>query len=244
MQSIETKYVSPTNTRGAKIKAVSSGGESITIPISYDLDTEQNHAAAAKALKDKLNWKGKMIGGDTKYGYIFVFEESPLKVNPVRKLPKRKTKTLPKKGTVNDWNVGRINYLTKQKPKTPCQRAAKKLRKNPDDGKRYNLIFQKRVISTHNSRALAQATKTSYVKKGYRPQDFTIKVSKPMTKPVTKPIIEKRYHVQARSNVGGGFGWRTVASFPLTAQGKKDATEYANAYYESKNGDVYVQVIS
>ena len=58
MQAIVTKYLSPTNTRGALIKATAHTGPggSITTPWDYALDTSANHRAAALALANKYQW--------------------------------------------------------------------------------------------------------------------------------------------------------------------------------------------
>lgn len=76
MQSIETKYLGPTNHRGSRIKARSSGGHSVTISIDHALSTEQNHHRAAVALARKLGWKGKMVAGghpSRGSGNVYVF---------------------------------------------------------------------------------------------------------------------------------------------------------------------------
>lgn len=51
---IRTRYLGPTNTRGARIKAW-SGSRSVTIPYPYELSTEDAHAEAASWLHDKLH---------------------------------------------------------------------------------------------------------------------------------------------------------------------------------------------
>lgn len=73
MQSITTKFLPATNTKGARIKATATNGKSITIPYGHCQRSEQEHRDAAKALRDKLEWKGVMIGGAIKGGYCFVF---------------------------------------------------------------------------------------------------------------------------------------------------------------------------
>jgi len=55
MQAIVTKYLCPTNTRAARVKATADAG-SITAPWDYALDTCANHRAAALALANKLKW--------------------------------------------------------------------------------------------------------------------------------------------------------------------------------------------
>lgn len=78
-QSITTKYLGPTNSKGARVKATarkasSFGSEmSATVPFSYE-GTEQAHCAAAKACAEKLGWSGLWVGGGNlnEDGYVFV----------------------------------------------------------------------------------------------------------------------------------------------------------------------------
>jgi hypothetical protein len=51
---IRTKYLGPTDTRGARIKAW-SGETSVTIPYPYELSTEDAHTEAASKLADILH---------------------------------------------------------------------------------------------------------------------------------------------------------------------------------------------
>ena len=55
MQAIVTKYLGPTNSRGARVKATCQAG-SKTIPWDYALDVAANHDAVAHALARKLGW--------------------------------------------------------------------------------------------------------------------------------------------------------------------------------------------
>lgn len=73
MQAIVTKYLGPTNKRGARVKATSASGQSLTIPWRSELDEELNHRIAAENLRDKLQWKGKLVSGELKSGFVFVF---------------------------------------------------------------------------------------------------------------------------------------------------------------------------
>ncbi|MCK5919902.1 MAG: hypothetical protein KAG66_03115 [Methylococcales bacterium] len=74
MQTIVTKFLGPTNTLGARIKATSSGGISATIPFPYELSGVPRDALAVQALNKKLKWQGEMVVGGLKDGgYIFVF---------------------------------------------------------------------------------------------------------------------------------------------------------------------------
>ena len=78
MQAIVTKYIGPSNVRGARIKATADAG-SVIVPKKYELNTEDAHAYAALALARKFGWKGTLIMGGmpdkTGYGYVFVFAE-------------------------------------------------------------------------------------------------------------------------------------------------------------------------
>ena len=84
-QSILTKYLSPTNTRSARIKAVQSGWSdkrecvSVTIPYPYELNTDQAHAMAASMLAKKLGWHGRYIsaslGAWSDYAYCFAYDD-------------------------------------------------------------------------------------------------------------------------------------------------------------------------
>jgi hypothetical protein len=77
MQAIQTKYLSPTNSRGARIKATCAAG-SITISYPYELSGQACHRAAVEALMFNLSWDKNtfppIVGGQLKNGdYVFVF---------------------------------------------------------------------------------------------------------------------------------------------------------------------------
>lgn len=73
MQAIITKYLGPTDKRGARIKA-SSGAGSITIPYPFALSNDDVHAKAAKTLCAKLGWTGTLVIGHFDDGRrVFVF---------------------------------------------------------------------------------------------------------------------------------------------------------------------------
>ncbi len=77
MQAIKTTYKGPTNTRGSRIYAVAAGGR-ISIPYPDQLKQGlEAHAAAARALCEKLGWSGVFHAGGLSNGdYVFVFEDS------------------------------------------------------------------------------------------------------------------------------------------------------------------------
>ena len=75
-QAIETIYLSPTNHRGARIKAKAWGG-SVTIPYPHECNTDQAHRKAAMALVEKMRWGGPRVewqqgGSADGFGYVFV----------------------------------------------------------------------------------------------------------------------------------------------------------------------------
>lgn len=77
-KTIQVKYLPPTNSAGARLKAfVSTKGERIVLPWSYELNNDENYCLAAKTLAEKLDWKGKLVGGfveDNKTVHmVFVF---------------------------------------------------------------------------------------------------------------------------------------------------------------------------
>ena len=73
LQSIETHYVGPTNTRGARIIAASASGIRSSIPYPHELSGVEGHLQAALKLCAKLSWTGTLVGAGTKRGYVFSF---------------------------------------------------------------------------------------------------------------------------------------------------------------------------
>ncbi len=78
MKSITVKYLGWTNYKPIRLKASDQDGNSITV--SRDsLDDGNSHSSPyidiAKRLCLKMNWKGKLIGGHTKTGMVFVFND-------------------------------------------------------------------------------------------------------------------------------------------------------------------------
>lgn len=68
---IKTKYLGPTNFKGARIKA-SCGTRSKTIPFDYSVSASERHEQAARLLAAELGWKA-MVGDESpKGGYVFV----------------------------------------------------------------------------------------------------------------------------------------------------------------------------
>lgn len=89
MIAIHTKFIAPTNTRGARIKAYTANGMGFkgftaTVSYSYGDTNVQSHFEAVKALVEKndLDWtlEGMRYGdsADGK-GYCFCFDASTVK---------------------------------------------------------------------------------------------------------------------------------------------------------------------
>lgn len=72
MQTITTKFIGPSNTRGARVKATTASGMSHVVPYDYEMGNK-SYAVAALALARKLGWSGSLIEGDTRDGKVFVF---------------------------------------------------------------------------------------------------------------------------------------------------------------------------
>ena len=75
MQSINTKYLPATNTRGSRIKAYASYAKELNLTIGYDysLDTQEAHAKAAMQLAEQLKWGGHWVCSDSENGRGYVF---------------------------------------------------------------------------------------------------------------------------------------------------------------------------
>ena len=74
MKTISTKYYGTTNANPSRIKAT-DGDNTIWHNFDHGYSLESNYIIAAKKLKDKLNWNGRMFGGHAKDGMVFVFED-------------------------------------------------------------------------------------------------------------------------------------------------------------------------
>ena len=72
MQAIVTRYLGPTNHRGARIKATCNAC-SVTISYPHELNPPEAHRAAAEALMLKMGWHATLYcGGLPNGGYAFV----------------------------------------------------------------------------------------------------------------------------------------------------------------------------
>lgn len=76
-QAIETRFLGPTNHRGARVKARAEAGSAV-IRWDSNLSVDANHRRAAAALTDKLGWDwgDQWVGGGSADGRGFVFVDS------------------------------------------------------------------------------------------------------------------------------------------------------------------------
>lgn len=72
MQTIETRRICQTNTRGTRYKATASGGLSVTVPEPIEARGEMDcHQAAATALVRKLKWGAYIHVGSSPKGELW-----------------------------------------------------------------------------------------------------------------------------------------------------------------------------
>ena len=83
MIAIHTKFLPVTNTKGARIKAYTASGFTVTVSYDYAASEVKAHYAAVEALKEKhkLEWPiADMVYGDSSdnLGYTFCFAASSM----------------------------------------------------------------------------------------------------------------------------------------------------------------------
>lgn len=70
-EAILVSMLSPTNLKGARMKAYSELGD-VIVPYDYSLSNTENYDAAAAALISKFNLPGRWIGGGLRENYVYV----------------------------------------------------------------------------------------------------------------------------------------------------------------------------
>ena len=63
MRAIKTKYLAPTNHRGARIRASAYGVKSIIVNATYNMTADQEHQNAAYILCQENDWKYALVSG-------------------------------------------------------------------------------------------------------------------------------------------------------------------------------------
>lgn len=66
-QAIVTRWLGPTNTKGARIRATTDAG-SVSVPYDHALDADANHSKAAAFAAKKLQWFGEWHGASLPSG--------------------------------------------------------------------------------------------------------------------------------------------------------------------------------
>jgi hypothetical protein len=100
MQTITTKYINPTNHNGARIKATSSSGISMTRSYEYGMSTEENHEEVAMALAERLAWDYDFAVGHTPTGFVFVPVDHSRLITVKHRIESKKNNA-----TLNVWNT-------------------------------------------------------------------------------------------------------------------------------------------
>jgi hypothetical protein len=99
MQTITTKFLQPTNHTGARIKATSSSGISMTRSYEYGMSTEENHEEVAMALAERLEWDYDFAVGDLPTGFVFVPVDHSRLLTVKHRIDSKK-----QNATLNVWN--------------------------------------------------------------------------------------------------------------------------------------------
>jgi hypothetical protein len=71
-KTISTKFLGPTDTKGARIVASIDDGRKVTIGYPYELNSACAHKHAAETLCTELGINTKLLQGATKEGYVFL----------------------------------------------------------------------------------------------------------------------------------------------------------------------------
>ena len=77
-KAILVKYLPFTNHKPARVKAIVHRSLSVTVSVSEYASNDEARLAAAKAIAENLNWRGKYIKGTLPNGDTVFVEEDPL----------------------------------------------------------------------------------------------------------------------------------------------------------------------
>jgi hypothetical protein len=78
MNTITTRFHSPTNHRGSRISATHTDGKRIYVDWDHTVDSQTNHEHAARVLCGK-DWRGYLACGDAgPTAYVWVLIPAPL----------------------------------------------------------------------------------------------------------------------------------------------------------------------
>lgn len=93
MQSIKTRFIPATNTKGSRIKARTSSGLSVTLQWDDALDSATNHDAAARTLIVRLKWDDRGVwhsGGLRGGGNVYVCAQTDPYYSTALEMPTQK----------------------------------------------------------------------------------------------------------------------------------------------------------
>ena len=77
-KAIAVKYLGPTNSRGARVKASAGGTGNVTLPFRHDMAMEENVVAAVDELMLRLGWDNPYALGALVDGtYVAVLSDKP-----------------------------------------------------------------------------------------------------------------------------------------------------------------------
>ena len=77
-KAITVKYLGPTNSRGARVKASAGGTGNVTLPFRHEWSMEQNVAAAVDELLLRYEWDNPYVLGALADGtYVAVLSDKP-----------------------------------------------------------------------------------------------------------------------------------------------------------------------
>lgn len=74
-QTIHTKVLPTTNTKGTRVKATATSGLSVTVQYGYE-GLEEEHSYAMRVLCERRGWDyTKFIGGKVNEGVVWVYDD-------------------------------------------------------------------------------------------------------------------------------------------------------------------------
>ena len=71
--AIFTRYYSPTNYKGARVKAFTESGRKVWTSWHADHDVDDAHNHAAQRLCEEMEWDGTLLRSNTNTGAVYLF---------------------------------------------------------------------------------------------------------------------------------------------------------------------------
>ena len=76
MKAIRTRFIGPSNVKGARVKADDGDGNTVTLSYDYALGADKTHKLACDALCAKMQWRGELQGGSFMGDMFWVFVQA------------------------------------------------------------------------------------------------------------------------------------------------------------------------